>query len=368
MGHVKYWINSTCFFNSISSFMMISFIRYYFLVYSKKENEHGEINLVKARKISISVNIGIFFSILIIRGSLHTMMLLGYAQTFVLLIFFTITTISFVVFPLVIAAIVNYKIDIELQHVQNDKNLNKLKKKVVGKPDQSGKKVNDKLKLHSKRADRLKSSILGTTRNQKIEIFTIAENSPRIKLENYGGIYIGDENVCSSNSSCATKKKATKSVQETCNLPHQVQRELEPRVPNVHEDIEAMDIIDDDIEALPPSNDTFPPDNEQNIHNEFEDYKDSREHKAMIKSLKISFAYLIFIFIPLVLFHVLYLNRLANIALTILFSSLIILFRSFAVILAATYCFELIRSLFVTFVTEIVEYCHGVCNRIRQSF
>ena len=362
MGHVKYWINSTCFFNSICSFMMIAFIRYYFLVYSKKNNEQCEINLAKARKIAIFANIGIFCSILIIRGSLHTMMLLGYAKVFVLLIVFTITTISFVVFPLLIAAIVNYKIDMELQRFQNDKNLNKLKKKVVRKSDQSGKKVNDKLKSHCKRADKLQYSVLGTTRNQKIDIFAITENGPRTKSETYGGIYIGDENICSSKSRCANEKKATKSVPETCTLPHQVERDF------ANEDIEAIDLVDDHAESLPSTNDIFPPDNALSIQDEFEDYKDSREHKAMIKSLKILFAYLIFILIPLVLFHVLYLNRRANIALTIVFSSLIILFRSFAVILATTYCFELIRSLFVTFVTEIVEYCHGVCNRIRQHF
>ena len=62
------WINSSACFANIISWMVIAFLRYYFLVTSKNENEDGVIDLPKIRMVALSVNWCIIIVVFIVRG------------------------------------------------------------------------------------------------------------------------------------------------------------------------------------------------------------------------------------------------------------------------------------------------------------
>ena len=53
--HVRYAITSTCVFTIVSSFLTIALIRYYLLVYVKKDTYFGEVDIIKLKNISLIV-------------------------------------------------------------------------------------------------------------------------------------------------------------------------------------------------------------------------------------------------------------------------------------------------------------------------
>ena len=134
---------------------------------------------------------------------------------------------------------------------------------------------------------------------------------------------------------------------------------------NLESHHEAIDVDAESIIVVPPSNEAFPFEIEDDIDEKNQDYKDSKEHIAIMKSVVISAAYLFSIALPFIFVHAAHFNQRVIFVFIAILLSLLNIFRTFAITLASIYCFELIRTLFSTIVNDIIEFHRDIYDRIR---
>ena len=121
ISYLEYAFTAISAFNNVFSFMMVAFIRYYLLVYTKTNNEE-EIDMIRVKNMSLMINCIVFIIILLNRGGLIVARLMGYDVTLGLRASGLYSTIL----PLGTTLILNRKIDIFLQteHNENIRNVN----------------------------------------------------------------------------------------------------------------------------------------------------------------------------------------------------------------------------------------------------
>ena len=378
---IYYSINTTCVFNNIFSFLIIAFIRYYLLIYSKKDSEEPNIDFAKVRNISIAINSGFLVCVLFTRGVLHAVMIMGQPKA---QIGFSVSSAVFVVIPLVISLIMNCKIDRELNTKQEKANSLEVHEEVG--PDQNQQPIASTSTIQHN--------------NKKPKVFPSVIQNPGAENEKYGGIYIGEPVFDSPIPASRYETDNSTSIEQVVTLPNQVGIEeeseannvtvvvtvipssLKDEVPNANSNKntpkirsirslnleshhEAIDVDAESIIVVPPSNEAFPFEIEDDIDEKNQDYKDSKEHKAIMKSVVISAAYLFSIALPFIFVHAAHFNQRVIFVFIAILVSFLKIFRTFAITLASIYCFELIRTLFSTIVNDIIEFHRDIYDRIR---
>ena len=118
--HILYFVISSFVFSIVSSFLIIASIRYYLLVYVKKDTYFGEVDIINLRNIALIGNIILFICISLIRGTLTIALALEYDTAKVKICVFT-SVICFTVVPLLLTLLLDYKID---KHLENEHNRN----------------------------------------------------------------------------------------------------------------------------------------------------------------------------------------------------------------------------------------------------
>ena len=127
-------------------------------------------------------------------------------------------------------------------------------------------------------------------------------------------------------------------------------------------------VRDDSISAISPMDQVFPLDLERGKVETSEAYKDSREYKSIMKSVTLSSLLLFLIPILFIFFHTAIMNEMVGTIFFVLFMILCKVFRSFVVMFGSIYCFELVRLLFSTMITNTVESFQETCTRFRNYF
>ena len=117
---MRYAIISSCVFSIVFSFLIIASIRYYLLVYVKKDTYFGEVDIINLRNLALTGNIILFICIALIRVSLSTALALGYDTAKTKICVFA-SVICFTVVPLLLTLLLDYKID---KHLENEHNRN----------------------------------------------------------------------------------------------------------------------------------------------------------------------------------------------------------------------------------------------------
>ena len=191
----------------------------------------------------------------------------------------------------------------------------------------------------------------------------------QLSIENEDEIHIIEANVLSENK--------TESLHSNCKIEHQKNNNLcnsniQNNTMNADENkIEVLETIDDEATNAPSPNMIFPSDPEDNMPNETKLYSESREHKSIMKFVKVT-SLLLFCSILIISFISYIWNFnfsiTTKISVFMVFTIFSKLCRTFLVIFASIYCFELIRSLFSTITNEIVEYFQIVHDRFITFF
>ena len=117
---VNFGLSSISALNNVSSFVMIACIRYYLLVHLKTNENKEEVDMIKVKNISLIMNCVIFIIILLIRGSLYTVRLVGYDVQILL----RASGLCLIILPLVTTLILNRKIDNFLNTIHDQNNMN----------------------------------------------------------------------------------------------------------------------------------------------------------------------------------------------------------------------------------------------------
>ena len=134
--------------------------------------------------------------------------------------------------------------------------------------------------------------------------------------------------------------------------------------------IEVLETIDEAASNSPSTNTIFPSDPEDNTAIKTKVYSESREHKSIIKfvtitSLLMSLSILGIAFIRT--FMDFNFSTVTNVIISMVLTLFLKLCRTFLVIFTSIYCFELIRSLFLTITNEVVEFLQLAYDRFITS-
>ena len=119
---------------------------------------------------------------------------------------------------------------------------------------------------------------------------------------------------------------------------------------------------------MSPMDQVFPLDLEKGKVDTSEAYKDSRENKSIMKTVTLSSLLLFLIPILFIFFHTAIMNEMVGTIFFVLFMILCKIFRSFVVMFGSIYCFELVRLLFSTMITNTIESFQETCARFRDYF
>ena len=434
VAHLKLAINSTSGYFNVSSFMMITFIRYYLLVYLKKQGKDtNEVDIIKVRNILLITNSVLFVCFLVIRVSLHTAVAIGYeSEKAKLGMAISGTFLAHV--QLLITLVLNYRIDNYLKKEHDVKDSEENASKVFSKRPvsyNSNAENRDKSHRNGRNNDVSKFELgrnlgyVNESTETKASISEIFQKNPfeddtfkthdaeHSKVEDYGGIYIGSPRII--NSRATDNKIANHNSYDSCNmLPNQVSNEdkntsqpiqinielhqameevdISPTNPTQirsmsnhsrnrlngnqrsgqhnENDIDVVEVIDDEVSDLTPSNVVFPTESEDNTVEISKLYKDSREYKSIVKSITVTYLSIFLILIlPLLgifiqthgAFHF---GQDVNLCIIVMCTIVWKLFRSFVVIATSIYCFDIIRSLFLTMMSDIYEFFQMLWNGV----
>ena len=430
VADLKLAINSTSGYFNVSAFMMITFIRYYFLVHLKRQGrDTNEVDIIKVRNISLITNSVLFICFLVIRVSLHTAVAIGYeSEKAKLGMAISGTFLAHV--QLLITLVLNYRIDnyLKSEHDRNDS------KEVVSKirtldpqrqascngnaenrdnfhrngrnNDVSNFELGRNLGYESENTE-IKNSTSEQSRKNAFEDYTFkTHNAENCEVEDYGGIYIGSPRFSNSRATDKNRFEVHHSHDSYNALPNQVVNEenqtsqpitlnieLHQAVDEVNisptdstqmkqmsnnsrnrlngdqisgqhdeNDIDIIEVIDYKVSDLAPSNAIFPIESEDSTVKISKLYKDSREYKSIVKSVTVTYLSIFLILIlPLLgifiqthgAFHF---SHDVNMCIIVMCTIVWKLFRSFVVIVTSIYCFDIIRSLFTTMISDINDF------------
>ena len=68
ISYFEYGFTTVSLINNFSSFMMIGFIRYYLIVYTRTNNDEEDIDMMKVKNVCLIINCIVFIFILLVRG------------------------------------------------------------------------------------------------------------------------------------------------------------------------------------------------------------------------------------------------------------------------------------------------------------
>ena len=429
IAHLEYVFTGTSVFNNISSFMIVAFIRYYLLVYTKATNEE-EIDMIRVKNISLMINCIVFIIILFNRVGMFMARFVGYD----IKIGLRASGLCLSILPLGTTLILNRKIDIFLQteHNENIPSVNKPSKRP--EEDQfscSHTQSFEDIRVNNGKRERRIPTMPDIESNSncgietagtsiahpryawdnETEVGTSTSNCNERKIHCYGGIYIGetrsnshdDKKINENEVKCSTKyvnmvpnqvnieheaeihiiesnvlsEDKTESVYSNCKIEHHKNNNLcnsniQNYTINVDENrIEVLETIDDETTNYSSPNMIFPSDPEDNIANETILYSESREHKSIMKFVKVTSLLLFCSILSLSFISYIWGFKFITTTKIAVFMVIIILSklcRTFLVIFSSIYCFELVRSLFLTITNEVVEFFQLAYDRFITSF
>ena len=428
--HINGVITVSSIFTSISSFMMIAFIRYYLLVHVEKNKHAGEVDIVKLKNISLAINSFIFFFIVLIRVTLHTCQIQGF-HVVTCRIGLGISSFICVGVPLIVILILNYKIDNYLKD-EFKKDVNNVDMLAVS-PDLSQSPLsshcnaeNDtkkNLKRGNRKVDNIEIISNGVSKDSNIDILPSTRknwihgmsgclspaNDLNTESDLYGGIYTGEISlhltkaasknkhmhqlsIDSSNfSSNQVKVEDQEAVKTFTKAIVSIHLEEEPAIstnatkakrPKEHDltvNYEEQSVIENEIEVLESIENTtanlstaseiFPSNLEWSTFETNEVYKDSREYKSITKFVTITVLLLLFLPIFSVFIRIINADPWSNTVSLIILTTYIIcvkLLRTFLVIVSSIYCFDMIRALFSTMVEQLAGLIQEYYDRFRN--
>ena len=430
ISYFEYGFTNISLINNFSSFMMIGFIRYYLIVYTRTNNDEEEIDMIKVKNVCLIMNCIVFIFILLIRGGLYIARFIGYDIKLGMIA----SGLCLTIVPLVTTLILNKRID---NYLKNEHDVNNLIVNDPSKqPEEDKKPCSNKQSLGDRRGgdgkrrklNHIMLAIESSSNRVKEESETniaISRNAWDCKTEagsstlhcndkeshKYGGIYTGETSLNSPNPTNMNEKKFNCLTEDVNMLPNQVNIETQdeihiiesnvlsedksvslhphckvehrinsnmfnPNIPNNtmnldENKIEVLETIDEAASNSPSTNTIFPSDPEDNTAIKTKVYSESREHKSIIKfvtitSLLMSLSILVIAFIRT--FMDFNFSTVTNVIIFMVLTLFLKLCRTFLVIFSSIYCFELIRSLFLTMTNETVEFFQTLRNRFIAYF
>ena len=429
IAYLEYVFTAISVFNNVFSFMMVAFIRYYLLVYTKTTNEE-EIDMIRVKNISLMIKCIIFIIILLVRGGMSLASYVGSDNMLGL----RVSSLCLTTLPLGTTLILNRKIDIFLQTEHNERILNVNKPSKRPQEDQlscSHTQSLGDIRVSNRKRERRNNTMpdidsssncgiekAGTSTTHSryawdvdTEAGTSTSNHNEREIQRYGGIYIGETRVNSHDATnmnenevkSSTKyvnmlpnqlsieneneihiieanvlsENKTESLHSNCKIEHQRNNNLcNSNIQNItmnadENKIEVLETIDDEATNAPSPNMIFPSDPEDNIANETILYSESREHKSIMKFVKVTSLLLFCSILSLSFISYIWGFKFITTTKIAVFMVIIILSklcRTFLVIFSSIYCFELVRSLFLTITNEVVEFFQLAYDRFITSF
>ena len=130
--------------------------------------------------------------------------------------------------------------------------------------------------------------------------------------------------------------------------------------------LDKISVVQEPIASIDLQNVNIPSDVIDLDHNK-DRYKESKEHKSIMKSIMISVLYLSFLFLFAILNQIPLKHQEANFFSIFLTIIILKLYRTFATILTSIYCFEIVRLLFFQTAKNIKANIQTIYSTIRSS-